>query len=213
MTISQANKEKLNWLILEGVVVVVSILLAFWIDASWDERQERRLEHTYLVAMREDVRQTIEENERVRSLQSKLVEEARATLALILSDARLSDDIRTSFLVISLPAESMDTYRDLVSSGNTTIISNPDVRSAMANLLQRIEYNDRAENWALGLQTSLRNTVLASAPDAMSREHLAEFWQIYVDAGERVLEGKERLGTAGQAALAILDQEIEGVEQ
>ena len=213
MTISQANKEKLNWLILEGVVVVVSILLAFWIDASWDERQERRLEHTYLVAMREDVRQTIEENERVRSLQSKFVEEARATLALILSDARLPDDIRTSFLVISLPAESMDTYRDLVSSGNTTIISNPDVRSAMANLLQRIEYNDRAENWALGLQTSLRNTVLASAPDAMSRKHLAEFWQIYVDAGERVLEGKERLGTAGQAALAILDQEIEGVEQ
>ena len=208
MAISRSSKERINWILLEGVVVVISILLAFWIDAFWDERQERRLDHAYLVAMREDVLETIKENERVRGLQSAIVEDARATEALILTDAKLPDDIRISFLVISLPAESMDTYRDLVSSGNTTIISNPDVRSAMAHLLQRIEYNDRAENWALDLQTSLRNTVMSFAPDAMGRDHLAEIWRIYIDAGERVLEGKERLDTAAQAALVILDREI-----
>lgn len=213
MISSRAIRDKVNWLLLEGVVVVLSILLAFWIDASWNERQERELEHAYLTAMREDVLMTIEENERVRGVQSKLVEDARATEALILTDSDLPDEIRTSFLLITLPAESMDTYRDLITSGNITIISNPEVRSAMAHLLQRIEYNDRAENWALNLQTSLRNTILGSEPDAMSRGRLAEIWHVYVDAGERVLEGKERLDPAAQAALAILDREIKGSAQ
>ena len=38
-------------LLLEGLVIVASILLAFAIDAGWDERQEREAERRLLVAL------------------------------------------------------------------------------------------------------------------------------------------------------------------
>lgn len=39
----------------EGLVIVVSILLAFWIDAWWDGVQEKRLEATVVASMSEEV--------------------------------------------------------------------------------------------------------------------------------------------------------------
>lgn len=80
MTTRRDSRARMKWLLLEGVVVVMSILLAFWIDAAWDERQERQLEHAYLLAMREDVLRTIEETDRIHGRQSSLVEDARATV-------------------------------------------------------------------------------------------------------------------------------------
>lgn len=210
MNTRRESRERVNWLLLEGVVVVFSILLAFWIDAAWNERQVRQLEHAYLLAMREDVLKTIEETDRIRDRQFNLVEDARATVDLITAGANLPEDIRTSFIPVVLPAESMDTYRDLVASGNTTIISNSEVRAAMAHLTQIIEYNDRAEKWALELVTSLRVIVLGSEPDAISRQRLAEIWTSYVDGGERVLDGKNRMRESALKALAALDQEIDG---
>lgn len=211
MTTRRDSRDRMKWLLLEGVVVVISILLAFWIDAAWDERQERQLEHAYLLAMREDVLRTIEETDRIHSRQTSLVDDARATVDMINAGANLPEDIRTSFLPIALPAESMDTYRDLVASGNTTIISNSEVRAAMSHLMQIIEYNDRAENWALELVTQLRVVVMGSEPDAISRQRLAEIWSSFVDGGERALDGKERVREAALQALAVLDQEIDGM--
>ncbi|NIP23582.1 MAG: hypothetical protein GWN81_06000, partial [Phycisphaerae bacterium] len=44
----------------EGVVIVVSILLALWIDTWWGERQERKLELDYLEALQKDFEETRE---------------------------------------------------------------------------------------------------------------------------------------------------------
>ena len=51
MKISDASKEKLSWLLLESLLIVLSILLAFWIDAWWSQRGQRIEEHEILVGL------------------------------------------------------------------------------------------------------------------------------------------------------------------
>jgi len=51
MTGTLANRERLNWLLLEGLAIIVSILLAFSIDAWWDDRKDRNEELELLVGL------------------------------------------------------------------------------------------------------------------------------------------------------------------
>ena len=202
-------KEK-SWLSfgLEACVIVVSILLAFGIDAWWDEQKEGHREQAYLVSLRADVIATINDNDRVLARQQQEHERILGIAEKIRAGTELPADFRTTFPTVVLPAESMDAYRDLVASGGTTLLSSEDVRGAMANLLQRIEYNDRAERWALDVGTSARMIVLGSETGSLSREQLSHIWVVYVDIGERLIDGKSRLQESAKIALAVLDKSI-----
>jgi len=48
------NRESLRWLLLEGTAIVLSILLAFWIDAWWSDRQSQEAERLILISLLED---------------------------------------------------------------------------------------------------------------------------------------------------------------
>ena len=50
-TDSERGRPRASRLLLEGFVIVASILLAFAIDAAWDERQERAQERRLLEAL------------------------------------------------------------------------------------------------------------------------------------------------------------------
>ena len=47
------NTNNIQWMrtATEGVAIVVSILLAFWIDTWWEDRKEARLEVVYLLEL------------------------------------------------------------------------------------------------------------------------------------------------------------------
>ncbi len=51
MTGNTTNRERLNFLLLEGVAIVVSILMAFWIDAWWEGQKDRHEEQELLVGL------------------------------------------------------------------------------------------------------------------------------------------------------------------
>jgi hypothetical protein len=51
MTENVGNRERLNWLLLEGVAIVISILMAFWIDAWWEGRKDRHEEQELLIGL------------------------------------------------------------------------------------------------------------------------------------------------------------------
>lgn len=199
-----------NWsrIIVEACVIIVSILLAFGIDAWWDERKDSQRERAYLVSLRADVIGTIRDNERVIAEQLEEHERILGIAEMISMGAELPTGYRSTFPSVTLPAESMDTYRDLVASGGTTLLSSEEVRSVMANLLQRIEYNDRAERWALDSGMSARMIVLGSEPGSMSREQLSDIWAVYIDVGERLLDGKRRLDKSASTALEALNKAI-----
>jgi hypothetical protein len=65
------NTDNMQWkrTAAEGVAIVLSILLAFWIDTWWEDRKEARLEVVYLLELQEDFEQnkTRLENEAARS--------------------------------------------------------------------------------------------------------------------------------------------------
>ena len=168
-------------------------------------KKRKPSEHAYLFSLRADVIGTIRDNRRVIAMQLQEHETILSISEMISAGTELPTDFRTTFPSMFLPAESMDTYRDLVASGGTTLLSSDEVREAMANLLQRIEYNDRAERWALDVATSARMIVLSSEPGSMSREQLSDIWTVYVDVGERLLDGKNRLDESANAALVALD--------
>lgn len=53
------NTNNIQWkrTAIEGVAIVVSILLAFWIDTWWEGRMEARLEVMYIIELQEDFEQ------------------------------------------------------------------------------------------------------------------------------------------------------------
>ena len=55
MTITDSSREKISWLLVESLLIVVSILLAFWIDTWWNERQLRADEEQILASLLEDL--------------------------------------------------------------------------------------------------------------------------------------------------------------
>ena len=60
------NSRNIHWprIFAEGGAIVVSILLAFWIDAWWDDRSDAQQERALLTALLDDFRVTRDEFER-----------------------------------------------------------------------------------------------------------------------------------------------------
>ena len=60
------KRREIPWphIFAEGVAIVFSILLAFWIQAWWDERQDSSEEHRFLVALKSEIEQNLEIVER-----------------------------------------------------------------------------------------------------------------------------------------------------
>jgi hypothetical protein len=67
-----AERRNIPWqtVVVEALAIVVSILLAFSIDAWWTERKERDIEHAALLELRSDLVESRDQLARVlRSLQ------------------------------------------------------------------------------------------------------------------------------------------------
>ena len=57
---AQDGRQRLGRLALEGLVIVLSILLAFWIEAAWDLRRDRTQAQEYLEAVKNELVDNIE---------------------------------------------------------------------------------------------------------------------------------------------------------
>ena len=125
--------------------------------------------------------------------------------------APLPDTIRRVFPAIYILGESMDSYRDLVASGGTTLIDDPEVRRAMARLMAQVEYGRVGEEWMLELVTTLRSGIFTQPTGPLSREYLRDVWAAYLDGLDRVIEGRHRMIAAADSTLVVLD--AAGVEQ
>ena len=60
-----SDHRRVTRFVTEGTVIVVSILLAFWIDAWWDSSQARRNEATVLESIRQEAEQNRRELDRL----------------------------------------------------------------------------------------------------------------------------------------------------
>jgi hypothetical protein len=135
--------EKIPWkrLSVEAAAIVGSILLAFAIDAWWQNRAERIVEVQYLEAMREDLVHSLKLLDDEEAWQRKQVGYLEALLNSIASTP-YSDELRRwiddGLFNVGTYQPQISSLQDLESSGQTQIIRNQDLRRLLAIVSQKM---------------------------------------------------------------------------
>lgn len=124
--------------LLEGLAVLAGILIAFAIDASWEERRDRVQERLYLVALRhefEDARNGFARRDQ------ELAEDMQATIDVLIvlgssGSANIPDDSlnrlaqRQGPLTLYIPPRAA--LNDLTNSGGIALVQSDTLRRALA---------------------------------------------------------------------------------
>ena len=121
--------QRIPWsrVLAEGAVIVVSILLAFSIDAWWEERQERRQETEYLAAIIDEMDRNLEAIPGNRRVWERSYSDLMNARSLLQSGAYV--DSASVFvmslnrgLIYGVPSISTAVFDDLRNSGRMVII-------------------------------------------------------------------------------------------
>ena len=137
------ESQEIPWkrIFVEATAIVASILLAFAIEAWWQNRTDRFVEAQYLQAMRADLLRSLElldENEATQRRQVGYLE----SLLLTNGDTPYSDELRRwlddGLFNVGTYKPQISALHELESSGQTQIIQNQDLRRALASVRQRM---------------------------------------------------------------------------
>lgn len=173
--------RRIPWLrvLVEGVVIVASILLAFGIDAWWDRYQQRGEEQELLAGLESDFVSTLAQLDRVINRHQLFAE--RAARLESMSDAE----------VRAIPADSAEAYvravsqymtfeaqggtlGGLVSAGQLGLLQDSELRGLLTAWLQRLD--DSAEEagflTSTALQIAIRTGRVASLRNGLSGDDL-----------------------------------------
>lgn len=177
------KNQPIPWLRIgtESIAIVGSILLAFAIDAWWDERQERTLESEYLAAIIDEIDQNIDVSGD-RAGNRRILERSYSDLLharmLLRTDSYIAD--AGSFvmslnrgLLYGVPTISTAIFDDLTNSGRMVTIRDLRLRRQIMNLYARIE----AERlrFARVEDALLTNLVSAHTPPGLIHQVGADF--------------------------------------
>ncbi len=134
-------------IIVEGLAIVVSILLAFAIDAWWADKQERREESHALDVLISDLGLTIDQLEEFQSHSMNIVNASLSAYKALADDVLASERDRISDLVVKsrfrrtmkLPRAA---YTDLISTGDIRFIKDRQLRDAIIQFYQMVERSE-----------------------------------------------------------------------
>lgn len=131
--------QRIPWkrVITEGTIIVVSILLAFWIDAWWSEQQTRSEEKEAIEQLIEDFRANAEHLGTIRGMHEAALDAAYEILARGGYGGESTSTATTAELVyFSLRAWTFDPLlggtNSLIQSGKLNILRNSELRVALA---------------------------------------------------------------------------------
>ena len=142
--------NRMHWsrVLLEGAVIVVSILLAFGIDAWWQGVQDRALEREYLARLLEDQLANKAVIATLNRQQANQVHNARRIYPLVAHGNWEGLD-PTSAVVASYQATPTpsptwvdDTFEELKSTGRIGLLRNPELRSQLLDFYRYLESAD-----------------------------------------------------------------------
>jgi hypothetical protein len=141
-----STTQNIHWnrIAIEGAAIVASILLAFAIDAWWEERQERALELEYLIALEKDIRATVQNLEDQLDQVSNLYAAIDSVLAVI-ADTKTSElpasfsSMVSDVYQIPRPTAITGTYEDMVNSGKLHLLRDADLRVTVAEYMRSLD--------------------------------------------------------------------------
>lgn len=143
------RNQPIPWkrIFVEAAAIVASILVAFSIDAWWENRTERIVEVQYLQALREDLERSLELLDESEAFQAQQLAYLESLLSTD-SDTPYSDELRLwiedGLWNIGTYQPQLSALQDLESSGQAQIIENQEIRRALASVRQRVDTLDIA---------------------------------------------------------------------
>jgi len=172
------NIRQIPWCrtMVESVAIILSILLAFAIDAGWDTIKERSQEKTFLVSLLNDFKETRSRINESADAHMKFIELARQLLGFHGGDTpnfepealeKLLSGVFLNWYSLYLPSGSRDA---LFASGDIEIIDNEELRAMLAAWPSRVAdateddiliANDVMNHLAPYLQSKIRTRNIA----------------------------------------------------
>lgn len=137
------DRQEIPWkrMAVEAMAIVASILLAFAIDAWWQDRTERIVEIQYLHALRDDLLSSLERLDADEAWQRRQVQHLESLL-LTNGDTPYSDELRLwiddGLFNVGTYQPQISALQDLESSGQTQIIQNQYLRRVLASIRQKM---------------------------------------------------------------------------
>ncbi len=155
MELNAMDQSKMNVrvLVVEGFVIVVSILIAFALDAGWDGYQKGLTEQAHLAALRADFTQTRDHLDGAIKDQQRIIDIARQ-LKLAESDTAVRPTGAALdsmlFWLLALPGFKpvSGAHEALISSGHLSLIRDRDLRAALATWSNYVESVEATNRWA-----------------------------------------------------------------
>jgi hypothetical protein len=166
---------------LEGAVIVASILLAFAIDAWWDGQQDRARERDYLALLASDLRSTLANDQRFASTADTVLDPAMARLVRAYYEPTLppADSVLAwlyDAIQVLVVQPRLGTAETLVSSGDLALIRSDSLRTAIRDYITDMTFfvgsqrrgadSFQAERRELSEVISLGQVRLAATPRA-----------------------------------------------
>ena len=144
------DSQKIPWkrIAAEGAAIIVSILIAFWIDAWWQERSERIALIEYLVHFENEVIANDELiDAHLAEIAGDLVALHRVFLVISDSDQQaLPESFKVDLgnaLYSRSPSVSMSAYDDLANSGNLRFVSNKQLKKVINEYKNSADFLDK----------------------------------------------------------------------
>ena len=135
-----ANTRQIPWrrILVEGAVIVVSILLAFSIDAWWNIRIEQQREREQLVSMRAEFQAGLSGLDEVLTSVQGHAENVESFIALLKAagdeSALIPGPLLGSAITWRTSDVSTSTLDALMSSGDLNLLRNVELRANLASL-------------------------------------------------------------------------------
>jgi hypothetical protein len=119
--------------VIEAASVLTGVLMAFWIDAAWDNRKDRRRERGYLQALVAELATNRDRFSRYRELlDGQIQTNDRALRTIVFAEGPVPPELvrnwlrTTAALFLELPEQAA--LSDILSSGGISFIEDPAVR-------------------------------------------------------------------------------------
>jgi hypothetical protein len=149
--------QKIPWkrISVEAAAIMASILLAFAIDAWWENRQDREDERSYLVSLRQEFAESLELATRNERIRERTVAAHVSLVAQIQGETRAPDrDLYDWVSLVSYPIQynpPRAVFNDVVASGGTLLIQSAEIRIALAEFEQGLQYLESVDqtSWAV----------------------------------------------------------------
>ena len=139
------NGLKINWtrIVVEGSAIVVSILLAFAIDAWWDAHQDRQEEQRVLAGLKEEIESNLARIDVELSYRHSVLESIERLFSASLGKVELGQD-QVDRLIGDVTwwtnvEYSRGVVDGLVQGGRLSIIENNELRDAISELPNRYD--------------------------------------------------------------------------